>query len=66
MLRGDVGGFGVGSDLTWQVEGSLGLQVTKNIWAEAGYRALGVDYEADGLIYDTITHGAQVTLGLSF
>jgi hypothetical protein len=64
--KGDVGGFGVGSDLTWQVEGALGFQVTKNISAEAGYRALGIDYDHGGLTYDTITHGAQVTLGLTF
>jgi hypothetical protein len=65
-LRGDIGGFGIGSDLMWQAEAALGVQLTGNIFAEAGYRALSFDYEKDGLTYDTITHGAQVTLGLEF
>jgi len=64
--KGDIGGFGVGSDLTWQAEAALGFQITANIFAEAGYRALGIDYEDDGLIYDTTTHGAQVTVGITF
>jgi hypothetical protein len=64
--KGDVGGFGVGSDFAWQAEAALGLRLTERISAEAGYRALGVDYDEDGLTYDTITHGAQVTLGITF
>ena len=53
--KGDVGGFGVGSDFTWQAEAALGCQITGYIFAEAGYRALGTDYEGDGLttIYTT-------------
>ena len=64
--KGDVGGFGVGSKFTWQAEAALGCNLTPNIFAEAGYRALGVDYEGDGLTYDMITHGAQITLGINF
>jgi hypothetical protein len=66
IFRGDVGGFGVGSKFTWQTEGALGCQLTRSIFAEVGYRALGVDYESDGLIYDVITHGVQVTMGIMF
>lgn len=64
--RGDIGGFGVGSDLMWQAEAALGFQVTRSIFTELGYRALSFDYEKDGLTYDVITHGAQVTVGLNF
>jgi hypothetical protein len=64
--RGDIGGFGVGSDLMWQAEAALGIQLTRSIYSELGYRALSFDYEKDGLTYDTITHGAQVTLGVQF
>jgi hypothetical protein len=64
--KGDVGGFGIGSELNWQAEGALGFQLTPSIFAEAGYRALGIDNEDNGLTYDTITHGAQVTAGISF
>ncbi len=64
--KGDVGGFGVGSDFAWQAEAALGCHVTRSIFAEAGYRALGTDYNDDGLTYDVITHGAQVTVGITF
>jgi hypothetical protein len=65
-VNGDIGGFGAGSELTWQANGALGWQVTESIYAEAGYRALGIDYRSDGLIYDVITQGAQITMGLKF
>ncbi len=64
--RGDIGGFGVGSDLMWQTEVALGFQVTHRIFTEVGYRALSFDYERDGLTYDTITHGLQLTTGIIF
>ena len=41
-------------------------QKTGSIYAELGYRALSFDYDHDGLTYDTITHGAQVTVGIQF
>lgn len=65
-VKGDVGGFSVGSQFTWQVEGALGCHLTQNIFAELGYRALGVDYQQDNLTYDMITHGAQATVGIEF
>jgi hypothetical protein len=64
--RGDIGGFGVGSDLMWQAEAAIGFQLTRSIFAEVGYRALSFHYQKDGLTYDTITHGAQITLGIEF
>jgi hypothetical protein len=45
-LEGDVGGFGVGSDFTWNAQGSFGYQFTPMISAFAGYRALYIDYKA--------------------
>jgi len=44
-LRSDVGGFGVGSDLTWQVFPYLNWQFTKWGSLQAGYRWLYMDYE---------------------
>ena len=55
-----------GSDLTWQAEAAFGIMVTKNVFGEIGYRALGVDYDKDGFQMDTITHGFQLGLGLIF
>jgi hypothetical protein len=65
-VRGEIGGFGIGSDLMWQVEGVVGVNITRNIFSEIGYRALSFCYENDGLKFDTITHGAQITTGIRF
>jgi hypothetical protein len=64
--RGDIGGFSVGSDLMWQGEAAVGFQLTNDIYAELGYRAIGFDYNKNGLVYDMVMHGAQVTLGVLF
>ena len=65
-FRGEVGGFGVGSDLMWQVEGSVGVNITRSIFTEVGYRALSFCYDNDGFLFDTITHGPQITTGVRF
>jgi hypothetical protein len=64
-VRGEIGG-GVASDLMWEVEGVIGINLTRNIFTEVGYRALGVDYENDGLLFDTVMHGPQITTGITF
>ena len=40
-VRGEIGGFGVGADLMWEVEGVIGINLTRSIFTEIGYRALG-------------------------
>jgi hypothetical protein len=64
-VRGEIGG-GVASDLMWEVEGVIGINLTRNIFTEVGYRALAVDYENDGLLFDTLMHGPQITTGITF
>ena len=43
-LRGDVGGFGVGSDTTWNVNGMIAFKPWKNVAIAGGYRVLYQDY----------------------
>ena len=62
----DIGGFGVGSQLTWQGYGALGWQFTRRVYSEVGYRYLYVDYQHAGFTYDTATRGAQITVGVVF
>jgi hypothetical protein len=64
-VRGEIGG-GVASDLMWEVEGVIGINLTRCIFTEIGYRALAVDYDNDGLLFDTIMHGPQITTGITF
>jgi hypothetical protein len=64
-VRGEVGGFGVGSDLMWQVEGVLGINLTHCIFTEVGYRALSADFENDNFTFDVVLHGPQITTGIT-
>ncbi|MES2572661.1 MAG: hypothetical protein V4710_21740 [Verrucomicrobiota bacterium] len=64
--KGDIGGFSVGSDVTWTTEAAIGWQISSHIFAEVAYRALGVDFSKNGLVIDTVTHGPQISLGTNF
>ena len=62
-LRGDVGGFGVGSDFTWAANAAVYFRMSERMFLDLGYRALYVDYandkasDAGAFAYDTTTHG---------
>lgn len=64
--RGDVGGFGVGSDLTWQAFAGIGYGFNPRWSVTAGYRALGVDFQRSWFELDVIMHGPVVGVGLRF
>jgi hypothetical protein len=60
--RGDLGGFGIGSDFSWTLQGGVGYDVGTWFSLVAQYKALGVDFEndkagANSLLYDTTMHG---------
>jgi hypothetical protein len=67
-LVADVGGFGIGSDLTFQAWPTFGIRLSDSIRAKLGYRAIYADYQtgtgAQSFTYDVLTHGP--TLGLQF
>jgi hypothetical protein len=54
---GDVGGFGAGSDLSWQVLGGIGVEAARCLDLQLGYRALGFDYEGSRGQQKITTHG---------
>lgn len=64
----DVGGFGAGSDITWQAYPYLNWRFSKWGSAQVGYRWLGTDYEtgsgANKFRYDVVVQGPQI--GLTF
>jgi hypothetical protein len=45
-LRGDVGGFDVGSKFTYNAVGLVGYNISRVVSIWLGYRVLGVDYES--------------------
>lgn len=54
---GMVGGFGVGSDMMWDVMAGAGYSFTEHFDVFAGYRAVSVDYSDDGFVYDMVQQG---------
>jgi hypothetical protein len=62
----DVGGFGVGSEITWETYAALGCQITRNIYSEVGYRYLYLDYDTTSFIFQGSLRGAQITVGINF
>jgi hypothetical protein len=64
--RADIGGFGVGADFSWHVNAGIGCQLSPSLFLEVTYRALGMDYDKNGYIYDMVTHGPEISLGKIF
>lgn len=72
-VNGDIGGFGVNSDLTWSATGIFGYNFTvlgMPATVFAGYRAIGWDYSTgsgdDEFIFDAIAHGPLLGFSLRF
>jgi hypothetical protein len=67
-MRADIGGFGVGSTLAYQLYPTIGYQVSHLISLHAAYRYLNMDYEtgsgSDHFHYDMSIFGPE--LGLAF
>lgn len=69
-VQGDIGGFGVGSDLTWQAFPYFGWQFAKWGSLQVGYRFLAIDYENDSgsrpFRYDVTYRGPQAGVTFHF
>jgi hypothetical protein len=73
LLRGDVGGFGLGSgssNFAWEVQAYAGYRFSKLFQMTAGYRIIGLDFETgEGqyrFLYDVNTYGPVVRFGFNF
>jgi hypothetical protein len=70
LVRGDLGGFGVGTEFTWFVDASVSYTFVHGIFATLGYRALYLDFD-DGSGDDRakitgILHGPYIGVGVRF
>lgn len=61
-----VGGFGMNSDLFYDVNLNVGYQWSPAISTSVGFRQLELDYDKDNFIYDVKQAGWQVDLTWSF
>ena len=68
-LRGDIGGWGAGSQFTWNVQALVGYSFElfgREASAVFGYRALSQDYESRRLVWDVTLHGPVIGLSMRF
>ena len=74
ILRGDVGGFGVGSQFSWNALAAYSFVFSKRDGVTysglLGYRALSADYEQGSgrtkYVYDVVMHGPVTGLTVGF
>ncbi len=72
VIGGDIGGFGVGSDFSWQAIGLYARDISLGqtpAMLLLGYRALGQDYTTGGTIpltIDATYHGPVIALSFAF
>jgi len=64
--QADVGGFGAGSDIAFFTQGSAGVNITRNISLEAGYRYMYVDYNKDNFLFRMNMPGVYAGMGFRF
>ncbi len=66
----EIGGFGAGSDFTWQIFPTIGVRLTERASLELGYRWLDIDYatgeDATLFKYDVLTQGPVVGFAFRF
>jgi hypothetical protein len=61
LACGDIGVFGVGSKVTWNLYGANGTSLSGITTVEIGYRYLYTDYITGGFEYDVATKGGGFT-----
>jgi hypothetical protein len=59
-LKGDVGGFGAGSELSWQIYSGVGKEFKQKYSLLLAYRRLDVDYRNNGFLFDTKMNGVML------
>ena len=68
--RFDAGGFGVGSELTYQVKLNVGYRPSERYSLRFGYRLVDIDYDdgtgADRFLYDVVTSGPSAGVVFHF
>ncbi len=62
----DIGGFGVGSDLQWELLGRATYRFNDLFGVGLGYRHLALDFDDDGLVLDTTITGPFLALDFTW
>jgi outer membrane receptor protein involved in Fe transport len=65
-LRTDVGGFGIGSELAWQVALAARYELTDTVTLIGALRRIDTHYEASGFDYDVAASGPGLGIAMRF
>jgi hypothetical protein len=65
-MRGDLGGFGINSDIAVNAEAMLRYQMSKTFSIKFGYRYIKVKYDDSDFVYDISLDGFQLGVGILF
>jgi hypothetical protein len=70
QFRSDIGGFGIGSELTWQLQAYAGYRFGKVFQLTGGYRYLSVDYDkgadTERFVFNMASFGPVIRFGFNF
>ena len=66
LAQGDIGGFGAGSDLTWQALVTANYKFNDRFAVSAGYKGLSVDYDNDGHVFQSTLSGPVLGFTMRF
>jgi hypothetical protein len=69
-LRADIGGFGIGSQLAWQLQPNVGFKVSKLLQLSLGYRIITMNYTngksgSERFLFDVDQYGPQLRIGFN-
>jgi len=71
QLRADIGGFGVGSQLAWQLQPDIYFRASRLLEIGLGYRVLSMNYStgtkgtSNWFLYDIEEYGPQIRIGFN-
>ena len=65
-LYGDIGGFGIGSDMTWQAAATIDYDINHKFRAQVGWRHLKINYDKGDFLYDVAQSGLFLGLRTAF
>lgn len=64
--RGDIGGFGIGSDFSWHAVLAASYQLNDTVSFKVGYRYLDTDYDDNDFVFDVASSGIAAGVGFRF
>jgi len=65
-IRGDAAGFGLGSQLTWNVRTNFGVEVSDVTTLLAGWHVMDMDYDSNNFLYDMTYSGPEFAVSFKF